>query len=106
MRKPRNRKERVDFLKRKMGSHIIHVLVSMDDREIKGFFNELYPLYKDKEDYQEPEYKTPDCLVCGSETITTWDCTCGHAIIDESDPTLQELKNSGEYSAIREKFAR
>ncbi|MEX3623741.1 hypothetical protein [Viridibacillus arvi] len=39
-----------------------------------------------------------------SEIITTWDCVCGHAIIDKSESTLQELINSGEYNAIREKL--
>ncbi|AQY42559.1 TPA: hypothetical protein ACR3Z0_005645 [Bacillus thuringiensis] len=102
IKKPRNRKERVEFLIRKMGFDVIgRSLGSMTDRDVKYLFEGAYLTYKDKEDYQIPEYILPECLVCGSETVIHWDCCCGHAIIDENDTSLQELKDSGEYDEIR-----
>lgn len=104
-KKPSNRKERVGFLIRKIGFDVISKSISsMTDREVKPFFEEVYPTYKDREDYQVPEYKTPECLVCDGETIMDWECACGHAIIDRNDPALQELKDSGEYKRIQERW--
>ncbi|MEK4503610.1 hypothetical protein [Bacillus sp. FSL R12-0069] len=104
-KKPRNRKERVDFLIKKMGFDVIgRLLVSMTDREVKYLFEGAYLTYKDREDYQTPEYSPPDCLVCGCETVVHWDCGCGHAIIDANDTSLQELKNSGEYDEIQKRL--
>ncbi|MCU5570869.1 hypothetical protein OCA42_13335 [Bacillus cereus] len=102
LKKPRNRKERVEFLIKKMGFDVIgSSLVSMTDRDVKYLFEGAYLTYKDKEDYQTPEYRLPKCLVCGCETVIHWDCSCGHAIIDENDTSLQALKDSGEYVEIR-----
>ena len=100
--KPQNRKERVAFLINKLGKDVILKTVAfMNDKEMKDFFETMYPLYKDRNDYITPDYKQPECLVCGSVTITHWECACGHAIIDELDPTLQDLKDSGEYQRIQ-----
>ena len=105
MQKAKNRKERVSFLINKIGSeNIINTLASMNDREVKKLFDAMYPIYKNKEDYVAPQFNPPTCLVCGSETVTHWECGCGNAIIDENDTALQELKDSGEYKRIQEQF--
>lgn len=105
VRKPKGRKERVDFLIKKMAFAVIgSSLVSMTDREVKQFFEEVYPFYKNKEDYKNPEYKSPECLVCGDIAVAHWDCCCGHAIIYENDTALQELKDSGEFDEIRKRI--
>lgn len=102
--KPTNRKDRVDFITKKLGGEIVHSLAKMNDKELKNFFNNIYPKYKDAVDYQRPKFEMPICFVCGGETETTWNCACGHAVIDEGDPFLQELKDSGEYEIIRKKY--
>ena len=103
-KKPKTRKEQVDFLRRKLDDSIIYLVAPMNDREFKSFFEEIYTKYKNEDDYIKPPFKMPECLVCGSETETIWKCSCGHAIIDESDTGLQELKDNGEYDLIREKY--
>ncbi|KAB2493191.1 hypothetical protein F8158_22765 [Bacillus cereus] len=106
-KKPSNRKERVDFLIRKIGFDVISKsLASMTDREVKVLFEGAYLTYRDREDYRAPKYQTPECLICGSETVTHWDCACGHAIIDADDPGLQELKDNGEFKRIQESLTR
>lgn len=104
MRKPKTRKERLEFLRKKRGDLVTYMVAPMTDREFKKFFDGMYLAYKDKEDYVSPEYKTPNCLVCGSETITTWECACGYAIIDELDPCLKELIDNGKYDSIRKVY--
>ncbi|OIS63606.1 hypothetical protein A4A36_11355 [Bacillus subtilis] len=102
---PKRRKERVQFLINNLGEKTVSSTIAvMTDREVKRLFDEMYPLYKDKEDYSPPDYQAPICLVCENQTFIQWDCNCGNAIIDETDPTLQELKNSGEYEKIRKQF--
>lgn len=96
MKKPSNRKERVKFIIRKLGRGYESAFALMTDREVKGFFDELYLKIKDREDFQE-ERSNPKCLVCQGEVEITWDCGCGHAIIDQDDTALQDLKDSGEY---------
>lgn len=68
-------------------------MYSLTDKEVKQWFDKVYPLYKDLPEY---EYKTehPVCLVCGSEVRITWTCACGDnmAIIDEDDPELEERR--------------
>lgn len=101
---PKGRKERVKFLINKLGEKTISSTIAvMTDREVKRLFDEMYPLYKDREDFSS-DYQTPICLVCESPTYIQWDCNCGNAVIDKDDSVIQDLKDSGEYEKIREKF--
>ncbi|AWQ17045.1 hypothetical protein C1N92_20305 [Bacillus velezensis] len=101
---PKRRKERVKFLIDKLGEKTVSSTIAvMTDREVKRFFDEMYPLYKDRENFSS-DYQTPTCLVCESPTYIKWDCDCGNAVIDEDDSVIQDLKNRGEYEKIRKQF--
>ncbi len=56
VRNPKNRKERVDFLIKKIGFTVIgRSLASMTDREVKQLFEEVYSFYRNQEDSKTPE---------------------------------------------------
>lgn len=93
MGKPQSRKERLEWLREKKGIDYVMSMYAMTDKEVKDFFERVYPLYKDTPNY-ERKASVPECLVCETEIRITWDCACGEnlAIIDEDDPELEERK--------------
>lgn len=78
MKKPKNRKERIEFLHRKKGEFGIYGMEYLTDREVKNHFEKYYPSIKDAPDYI---YKEPDitCCRCGCTVFvdTTYECQCG-----------------------------
>lgn len=106
MKKPRNREERIKFILKKLGSDnaILAYLATLNDRQLKAYFDMSYPVLKDKEDYISPPYSPPECLVCENEVTIQYDCSCGNAIIDPHDTALQQLKDSGEFERIRNEW--
>jgi hypothetical protein len=91
--KPNTRKTRMQWLCEKKGIDYVMSMYSLTDREVKDWFESVYPLYKNSPNYKS-ELHHPECLVCNSEVRITWDCACGEnvAIIDEDDPELEERR--------------
>ncbi|MCY9738139.1 hypothetical protein M5X17_31090 [Paenibacillus alvei] len=94
MKFPSTRKERLKWLEKKKGMDYVMTMYTLTDREVKQWFNSVYPIYKDAPDYV-PTIHDIECLVCGGDVITTWTCACGDnmAIIDENDPELEQRMN-------------
>lgn len=91
--KPKTRKERLEWLRLKKGMDYVMSMYALTDREVKEWFERVYPLYKDAPEH-ESKFQHPECLVCGNEVRIIWDCMCGenNAIIDEDDPELKQRK--------------
>lgn len=97
MRKPRTRKERLEWLAYRKGIDYVTAMYAMTDHEVKVFFDQVYVRYKDLPAF-ERKTELPVCLVCESEVRITWDCSCGEnmAIIDPDDPELEERRKERE----------
>lgn len=83
MRKPKSRKERVAFLLQKKGKGFKELLACMTDREVKQFFDSIYPQIKDL-----PDAATDDevqCIRCKCNVTHHFECLCGwdRAVFDE-----------------------
>ena len=68
LRKPKNRIERVEFLIKKQGHDLtVNLVASMTDSELKKYFNRIYPIYKNQDDYVKPQFELPTCLIWGNQ---------------------------------------
>lgn len=76
MRKPKTRTERIDFIQRKLEKHDQKIFVSMTDREVKRYFDQIYPLIKDKTDMVSADV-TVQCLRCSYDVEHHLECGCG-----------------------------
>lgn len=88
MKKPSNRKERMEFILLKLGADTVQSMYAMTDKEVKFFFDSIYPRIKDRDDYYQ-EKKDSVCIRCNTIVETefhTW-CSCGEdrAIYTEFD---------------------
>jgi hypothetical protein len=84
--KPRNRKQRVQWLAQKFGREAVIVWADATDSEVSLAFDDMYREYRDKPDYT-PVRHIPTCIVCSEEVVWTVHCGCGEnlAAFDESD---------------------
>ena len=74
--KYKNRKERMKFLEKKQGTTIIQELAYFTDKKIKDYFKMMYPILKDKDDYNTLYINT--CIRCNEEALTHYECGCGY----------------------------
>ena len=84
MKKPSNRKERIEFLMKKWGYDIVSGFVAYTDSEIKRLFEQHYSSLKNADDYVIKSY-APTCVKCGDEISVTYDCACEHVFFLEED---------------------
>lgn len=91
--KPSNRKERLEWIQQKKGIDYVMGMYLLTDREVKKWFEKVYPYYKDAPAYERVT-EQPVCLVCDNEVTILWNCSCGEdcATIDPDDPELEERK--------------
>ena len=89
MRKPSNRIERINFICQKKGQRIKDIFIYMTDRELKRYFDMIYPLIKDKQDATKAD-DTVQCIRCGCDVEMHLDCNCG---VDRAVFTEEEWKN-------------
>ncbi|MEW9940024.1 hypothetical protein AB2T82_21085 [Clostridium butyricum] len=75
MRKPKNRKERIDFIVNKMGINVAQGMLYMSDKEVKQFVDSVYLNLKNKEDHIE---EGSTCIRCGEQIIHHTECGCGN----------------------------
>ena len=84
MKKPSNRKERINFIEKKKGYDFATTLVYLTDSELKRFFNFLWKKgLKNQIDFA-PSFKPATCLRCNKEVEFISVCGCGErrAVID------------------------
>lgn len=95
--KPNNRKTRLEWIEEKKGIDYVMSMYALTDREVKEWFDRVYPLYKDAPKYESQRFN-PECLVCESEIRIIWECACGEneGIIDEDDPELEAKRKKME----------
>jgi hypothetical protein len=93
MKKPSNRKERIDFIILKQGYDMASLLLSYTDKELRKHFDYLYPYLKDKEDFKTI-YIPSTCLRCGEVVIHHFECGCGddRAVFSDED-WKEEIKH-------------
>ena len=106
MRKYKNRKERIDFVQKKKGRKFVEfVFPDMTDKEVKQYFNLLYPVIKDSPDLNgEPEI---ECIRCGCPIEHHFECICGYdrSVFSEEDWKMDiENNNWSEMRSLDEEF--
>ena len=84
MKKPKNRKERINFAIDKLGITTAQLLLTSTDKEVKDFVDSVYLSLKDLESYIPIE---STCIRCGEGIIHHTDCGCGYdrAVYNEED---------------------
>lgn len=84
MRKPKNRKERIQFISQKLGSDNAIGMLYMTDKEVEKFVDSVYSNLKDNDDYVE---KVSICIRCREEVLHHTECGCGNdrAVFNEYD---------------------
>lgn len=86
MNKFKNRKSRIEFMTKNRGRRFVELLcVDMTDRELKQYFNLLYPLIKDLPDLESDV--EAQCIRCGCDVEHHFECLCGYdrAVFSEED---------------------
>lgn len=85
MKKPSNRRERIEFICRKKGYRMSDIFTLMTDREVKLYFDYAYPVLKDKPDTAPDDM--PKCIRCGCDVEHHFECACGYdrAVFSEED---------------------
>ncbi|WP_313077025.1 hypothetical protein [Lacrimispora sp.] len=76
MKKPTTRKERLEFIEKKKGKRGTEIFLYMTDREVKKYFDLIYPSMKDRPDATDAN-DTIQCLRCGSDVEHHLLCACG-----------------------------
>lgn len=86
MKRPNNRRERIQFICRKKGWRASEIFALMTDKEVKQYFDAVYPLLRDKPD-ATPEDDETLCLRCGCSVEHHFECLCGYdrAVFSEED---------------------
>lgn len=86
MKKPNTRKDRINFICQKKGKRILNIFVFMTDKEVKQYFDAVYPLIKDKPDATSSDDEV-QCIRCGCEVEHHFECFCGYdrAVFSEED---------------------
>lgn len=86
MKKPANRRERIEFICRKKGNRASDIFTLMTDREVKTYFEYIYPAIKNKPDVTN-DYETIQCIRCGCDVEHHFECACGYdrAVFSEED---------------------
>lgn len=78
MKKPLNRRERIEFICQKKGKHISDIFTLMTDHEVKVYFDYIYPVIKEKPDVTAID-ESVQCIRCGSNVEIEFNtyCQCG-----------------------------
>lgn len=86
MKKPSNRRERIEFICRKRGNRISDIFTLMTDREVKAYFDYIYPAIKDNQDATVAD-ETVQCVRCGCNVEHHFECGCGYdrTVFSEED---------------------
>ncbi|MCQ4924983.1 hypothetical protein NE686_17920 [Tissierella carlieri] len=91
--KARNRKERIEFLIKKIGLPATQSLLTVSDREVKKYYETVYPIIKDRTDY-EYNLSTP-CIRCGSDVVWKSECGCGeNRAVFDNEGWLDDIENN------------
>ena len=106
MRKPANRRERIEFICQKKGNRMAVIFTYMTDKEVKQYFEAIYPRIKDKADATIHDDEI-QCVRCGCDVEHHFDCLCGYdrAVFSEEDWKMDiEGHNWSDLRALDEEF--
>lgn len=106
MKKPSNRRERINFIIRKKGKRTADIFTLMTDREVKMFFDAIWPRIKDASDATSDADEV-QCVRCGCNVEHHFECLCGYdrAVFSEEDWKMDiEDKNWSELRYADEEF--
>ena len=106
MKKPSNRCERINFVCQKKGKHALEIFSLMTDREVKQFFDAIYPKIKDTPDAIERD-NLVQCVRCGCDVEHHFECLCGYdrAVFSDEDWKMDiEDNNWSEMKSLDEEF--
>lgn len=102
MRKPSNRKERINFICQKHGQRIKDIFIYMTDRELKQYFEMIYPLIKDKADATKTD-DTVQCIRCGCDVEHHLECECGIDRCVFSEEDWKDDIDGGNWSEMKQR---
>ena len=106
MKKPTNRRDRIKFICQKKGNRISDIFTLMTDKEVKQFFDAIYPRIKDMPDATESDDMV-QCIRCGGAVEHHFECLCGYdrAVFSEEDWKMDiEDDNWSEMKSLDEEF--
>lgn len=106
MRKPNTRRERINFICQKKGKRIFDIFTLMTDKEVKQYFDAIYPLIKNKPDATDVDDEV-QCVRCGCNVEHHFECLCGYdrAVFSEEDWKMDIEDNDwSEMKYLDEKF--
>ena len=106
MKKPSNRRDRINFILQKKGRRISDIFTLMTDKEVKQYFDAIWPRIKDAPDAGEFDDMV-QCVRCGCNVEHHFECLCGYdrAVFSEEDWRMDiEDNNWSELKGLDEEF--
>lgn len=95
MKKPANRRERIEFICRKKGNRISDIFTLMTDREVKMYFDCIYPKIIEKPDATAAD-EAVQCLRCGCDVEHHYECMCGYdRVVFSEDDWKRDIEDNG-----------
>lgn len=93
MKKPKNRKERIELIEQKEGNDFAKMFYTRSDGEVKKYLEQNYHYLKNKDDFIY-EIPTATCLRCGEEVLHHYECTCGYdRVIFDDDMWKEDIES-------------
>lgn len=106
MKKPNTRRDRINFIIQKKGKRMSDIFSIMTDREVKQYFDAIYPIIKDKPDATSSD-DAVQCIRCGCDVEHHFECLCGYdrAVFSEEDWKMDiEDHNWSDLKGLDEEF--
>lgn len=95
MRKPSNRRKRIEYICQKKGRRISDIFTLMTDKEVKSYFDAVYPSLKNKPDINELD-ETVQCVRCGCDVEHHYECGCGYdRVVFSEEDWKRDLEDNG-----------
>ena len=106
MKIPRTRSDRIKYICQKKGKRALEMFALMTDKEVKQYFDAVYPLIKDKPDATSANDEV-QCVRCGCNVEHHFECLCGYdrAVFSDEDWKIDIQNNSwSELKGMDEEF--
>lgn len=106
MKKPNNRRDRINFIIQKKGRRVSDIFALMTDREVKLYFDAIWSRIKDAPDATAQDDEV-QCIRCGCDVEHHYDCLCGfdRAVFSEEDWKMDiEGNNWSDMRGLDEEF--
>lgn len=95
MKKPQNRKERIELLIQKLGIDFVTGMYAFTDKEVKQLFEVYWKRgLKDRQDYKD-DVSAVECIRCGQDVMTETYCGCGmNRAVYDIDSWIRDLEDN------------